>query len=699
VTTTTGNGRRRRVITGAVTLLAALFATASGPVAVAAAGSAGTPTRSAEAAGSNPPSVVVIGSPGLTWSAITSSSTPALWRLATSSALGALSVKAAPAGGTCADDGWLTVGAGDRADAGDAKGDRCLPSTLAVAASGGGATVAGYARAAHRNAAGTDAAHLGALSAALAGKGECVAAAGRGAALAAADPAGRVSVFAPDAASVAGDPAFLSRCPVTVLSAESPAAADRVVAAVAGAAPSAVVLVIGVGESAGRTAHLEAALASGGTYSGGRLVSASTRRTPFVQLVDVAPTVLGLRGVAAPHAMIGEPWRSTGHSGNVGAEVSALARLDLEARRQVDAVVPFWLALVGCVVAAALLAWFGARVVPRAAVVACTWSGLLLAASFVAGIVPWWRTAHPLVVLMAVTAGIAAAMAAGVLALRAWRPAGWTAWSAIGAVTFCVIGVDLLTGGGLEIFTMAGYSPLVAGRFAGIGNVAFGVYAAGALLTAGGLAAALPRARPAWVAAAIGVVAIAIDGGPPWGSDVGGVLALVPGVAVLCRLLARRRLSWRRSAGIALAAVAVVAALGVVDYARPAEHRTHLGRFVGDVLHGGAWTIVRRKALADARLTASSVLTLLIPVMVVVAVLLLRRPGRRLRAAFAAAPPLRPTSIALLVTVTVGALVNDSGIVIPALAVLVALPATMTVLVDAQPPAAGAVAPVAGRGC
>jgi hypothetical protein len=426
--------------------------------------------------------------------------------------------------------------------------------------------------------------------------------------------------------------------------------------------------------------------------------------------------------------MIGQPWRSSGRppGGSTADQVEKLADLDVAAQRQGAAIVPFWVTLVALMIASSAFAWWVARrrmkagaddagSVPsapsapsgpsdrlaRRAALACTWCALLLAASFLAGIVSWWKSPEPLLVLGLSTVVAATAATRLAVALEAWiwkrRPFGLA--GAVGTITFVVIGLDLVTGAHLQIFTMAGYSPLVAGRFAGIGNVAFGVYAAGALLAATGIDAAARRpdrapdsiwARAGLLAVCLGVIAVAVDGAPPWGSDVGGVLALVPGFGVLAFLLAGARISWRRALAVALGALAVIVLFALVDYARPATHQTHLGRFVGDLLHGGAWSIVRRKALADVHLLVYSVLTLLIPLLVIVAIWLVRRPPPLLRAAFSRVAVLRPVLIAWLVMSIVGAVLNDSGIVIPALAVLVVLPATMSVVVaTSSPPVAG----------
>ena len=644
--------------------------------------------------------VVVIGTEGLTWSDVSVTGTPTLWRLAGDSALGSLSVKAAPPV-SCLDDGWLTLGAGNRADAFDHHGSSCEKSALAVHQDGDGATVAGFAEVYRRNLHGTDDTHLGALADALKSDGECISAAGAAAALGAADAGGHVASYRADPAKAAADKAFLAHCAVTLLSV-TPGNVDQVAAAVTGnSPPHSALLIVGLAETQGATAHLHVAIGNGIGFAQGELVSASTRRAPFVQLVDVAPTVAKVRGVAAPKSMIGQPWRPTGgRTANVAQRVKQLSRLDLAAQRQGGAIVPYWVTLVALMLAscgfAAWAAWatWASPAASTAAALACAWCALLPGTGFVVGIAPWWSAGHPLVALglsavAFATAGLAIAVG---LERIVWhgRPFGLAA--AVGTLTFAVVALDLVTGAHLQIFTMPGYSPLVAGRFAGIGNVGFGVFAAGALLTAAGWSAlasqsvGCPRWLKRWpgsVCLAIGIVAVVADGAPSFGSDVGGVLALVPAFVALAWMLTGVTISWRRALVGAGLTLAVIVGFALVDYARPPSDQTHLGRFVGDVVHGGAWTILRRKALADVHLLGYSVLTLLIPLMVAVAIWLLRMPSKSLRRAFAASPVLRPVLISLVVMAIVGAVLNDSGIVIPALAVLVVLPATMTAVVAA----------------
>ncbi len=647
------------------------------------------------------PDVVVIGTPGLRWDDVNAVTTPGLSALTAHAAIGSLSIKATDPV-TCPDDGWLTLGAGNRITAGDWQHGRCpTMTTLTVVQAGVGATVPAIPALAQHNARLDDGARIGTLAE---NAGSCVSAAGPGAALAAANSSGHVDVYLADPLAAASDSAFLRRCPVTLLTG-TPGDVVALVAAVTAGRPDIVVLVVGLAETGGDEAHLHVALATGPGFAAGWLDSASTRRAPFVQLVDVTETVLAERGVrSSPSSTIGELWRttSTGSTAQAATEtaessrIAGLVDLDRAAQRQAGAVVPFYLALTGLMLLAGGVGWAVARRrsaqrAHRTRVVTgylCVISALVPVASFTANLVPWWRAAHPLLALAAATSVglVIGTVLVAIVDVVIWkrRPIGLV--GGVGLVTSGIIGLDLLTGAHLQIFSMAGYSPLVAGRFAGIGNVAFGIFAAGALfvVTAATTTVSSPRAKIG-VVAVLGVLAVGVDGGPWWGSDVGGVLALVPTFVLLAGWVSGVSISWRRVLSAIVAAVLVVSVLGTLDYVRPADRQTHLGRFVGKLLHGGAWTIVRRKAIADISLLTHSPLTLLIPLLVFAAIAVLVWPRGLLKRAFSAEPLLRVALGGVLVMSLIGAVLNDSGVVIPALAVLVALPATVAVVLRAVP--------------
>jgi hypothetical protein len=612
--------------------------------------------------------VLVVGAPGLRWSDVTPETMPALHALAEGSAVGVLSVKARPAV-SCPADGWLTLGAGGRAEA---FGTGC-----------GDLQVGDRGRLRERNLGTRDGADVDALARALQDAGRCLTARGPGARTA----GGRPLSHPQGHNQGLGRP--VRSCPALVLDAgvvgadgasraAGAAAADALIAAVDAARDEgSTLLVVGLSQApTDEQAHLHVALAAGPGFAPGALVSASTGREPYVQLVDVAPTVLGLLDAEAPDTVTGQPWRSQGTPPSP-ARLQDLSDRAVEAKRTT---VAFFVMLVAVlVVALAAAAGLRSR---RLAEAAGLFGVSAVGASYLAGLVPWWRADQPLTALLAVVAalGVVGALAAANAPGRT-GPAG----AACGGVALVLV-VDLLTGSTLQIDTPAGYSPLVAGRFAGIGNVAFGVLAASVLLALAAATQRLTGRSAALVVAGGGLVAVIADGAPGLGSDVGGVLALVPALVLLGLLRAGSRVTVARLALAAAGAAVLVTAFALADAARDPADRTHLGRFVGQVADGTAGTVLVRKAAAVGHLLSANALTALLPLVVVAAVLLVLRPPSLLRELFGDAPAWRHGLLAVGVASGVGLVVNDSGPAVPALALLVAVPATAAAVARRRQP-------------
>ncbi|MGI8758498.1 MAG: hypothetical protein ACR2K0_04260, partial [Acidimicrobiales bacterium] len=220
----------------------------------------------------------------------------------------------------------------------------------------------------------------------------------------------------------------------------------------------------------------------------------------------------------------------------------------------------------------------------------------------------------------------------------------------------------------------------------GYGNLAFALGAmatvvvvtgtwGAASLRAGGRAPA-HRRRTLLAAAAVFAVVIVADGHPSLGTDVGGVLALVPaGVVVLVML---NNVAVRpRHVLVAVAATAgAAAAFAAVDLAQPEAARTHVGRFAAQLLGGDAnvGTIIERKIAANLSLLFSSIWALLIPVALAFLVFVVRRRQGILRRLEAQIPGLRAGLVGALVLAVLGGALNDSGVAVPAMMLAVLLP-------------------------
>jgi hypothetical protein len=391
-------------------------------------------------------------------------------------------------------------------------------------------------------------------------------------------------------------------------------------------------------------------------------------------------TVLDALGVTVPDAMNGTEITSGGGPGYGPTTASELADANTIAvfrNRTVGPVSVIFVSLqiVTYLVALVLLVRGGRRRWGRAAV---GFAGLVIVAlpvvTFLFGLVRYDRlglTGYTFAV-------VGAAVVLALLAVPARRLHRAAPLVCLIALNWLVQVVDLVTGGRLQIDTTFGYSPIVAGRFQGIGNLAFALLVGSALVAAtaewerGG---GTPRLDRWWaMVAAIFAVTVVVDGWPAFGSDVGGVLACVPAFGLVLIWLGGWRVSARRVIAIVAATGAVLAVFALVDLARPASQRTHLGRFVADLFDGEAGVIVRRKLEANWQVLTSSVFALLVPALVAgFAVLVTRRRGL-VAEAQSRAPGLRPCLIAAVVAGVLGFAVNDSGVAIPAMMIAMVVP-------------------------
>jgi hypothetical protein len=196
---------------------------------------------------------------------------------------------------------------------------------------------------------------------------------------------------------------------------------------------------------------------------------------------------------------------------------------------------------------------------------------------------------------------------------------------------------------------------------------------------------------------ALGLLVVVAEGGPMFGADFGGVLALVPAFGLLALLVAGRRVSWRNIVVLGVATGVGAALVGYVDSLRPLESQTHIGRFFTRLIDAGPSAvseIIVRKASANWNVLTSSGLTLSVPIAVAFVVLVLMRPAGRLRRALDEEPGLKWGLQAAAVLNVLGFALNDSGIAITAMGIALALPYCLaTVLGMTDDPASPAPVP------
>lgn len=641
--------------------------------------------------------VVFVGVAGTRWAGVSRVATPRLFAAAEGGGIASLSVRTVePA--TCLTDAWLTLSAGRRAT-----GD-CVRVTV-TARDGGGATVDGWATLRDRQRRGSYDARPGLLGDAAAAAHVTVCAIGPEAAVGAADADGDVARYWPTM------PASLDPgCAITLiagpdLESEAVGLADIL----SGGTTVTDVYLAGIADSSTSTsAEPGLRVLVHHRYGGNvdnrpfRLTSPSTRWSGMAQLTDLTPTLLADAGVPAPAGLVGTRIVDDGRrAGGVAAterDIRAFATTDL---RSASGVVAGWTAL-GVAALVAILVMLvarirhargGSRAVGRGAVTAgLAFVAWVPGATYLDKLIPLadWAGAG-----VQITVSTLALAAIGSAVLITWlgrhpRRAGVLAVTVVSAVTAGLLAFDTLAGGVLEQATPFGNDPVLGGRFYGIRNLTFGLFAAGVLLAAAGAASFAQRRSSAVRAVVpIGLAGILVDGLPATGADVGGMLSLTPGVVLLALLVGGVRLTWLRLLVVAGTGIAVFLVIGGLDYSRPVNDRTHIGQFAARVFDGDAWTVITRKindALHAAGPPPVAVLLLLVLVVTGIAIcapmrvaasryvrwwIAAARAMRGLAAAYDTWPSLRSGVWSLTLTAVLSMLTNDSGLM---LGLAIALP-------------------------
>lgn len=440
------------------------------------------------------------------------------------------------------------------------------------------------------------------------------------------------------------------------------------------------VLVVGPYHSSLRREVTIAALRAPGVAVG-FLETGTTRRTGFVQIVDVAPTVLKLVGIDRPKEMEGRPFDVEPSSASYEARVKTLIRANRAAvfRDNTIGKATATLVVLTLVLAAAALVIFRRRLVGLTQVLEVVALAVLgfLVGTFVAGLVPWYKLTGGLYWGFLLVFALAYGLICHTLGRR--HPADALLLALGGMTTLHLL--DALTGAHLEFNTVFGYTPTIGIRLAGLGNPGSAQVCAAALLFAALLAWRVPTPTGRRVAVAVLALTVVIVGAPFFGQDFGGAISAAPAYLLLGLLLYGRRITARAIALLGGVLVAAGLAVGFVDLARPADSRTHVGRFFekvrDDGLSGFTTVVGRKLTLMLQTFRNTGWLLLVAGVLGVLAYLAWRTD--RLRALASAVPTLRAALISFAVLAVLATVLNDSGIQVMGMMLAVLVP-TLVVL-------------------
>lgn len=404
--------------------------------------------------------------------------------------------------------------------------------------------------------------------------------------------------------------------------------------------------------------------------------SPSTKRLGLITLTDLSPTILRALGIdpaAEPTSadMIGRPLRF--HATDGPTSIDRLRDMNDLAGYRERIYLPLTKGYVIFQVIVYLLTMllFSSRgsVGPMRSVL--SWVVLGVSAwpltTFVFRMIPKAWLLGPLGVLVMLALDLAIVAVARRARRHRLSPLSWILFA-----TVAINVIDLCSGAALQQSSILGYSPHTAARFTGIGNAAFAALASTSVLWAAIHVQYAPRRREALIGAGLvcGVVLV-VDGAPFLGSDVGGILTLVPVFGLLLYAMSGRSL---RAKPVILAGVATLIALAAaagLDYLRPADSRTHLGRLVAAMLGDDTgsstfMTTVSRKIATNIRVFTGSFWTWIVPIIAIVLLffLIVQRGWER---DIPRGSALRAGVVAALLCGLLGFAANDSGSVVTAL--------------------------------
>lgn len=242
-------------------------------------------------------------------------------------------------------------------------------------------------------------------------------------------------------------------------------------------------------------------------------------------------------------------------------------------------------------------------------------------------------------------------------------------------LTALTIMVDLMTGTHLLRSSILSYSVMVGARFYGLGNEYMGVLLGSFLLGISGFYDMVPpkyhrRLLLILVASMLWVIGLIMH--PSMGANVGGGLSAVIGFSIAFFIFTGRRIHWRNALLVPIAVIFVLIFMAYLDY-RSGFSNTHLGQNIRLIkTHGfsAIIQIINRKWRMNMGLLLVTPWARVLVVFLLTLPLLFRRPPGVLQQIFLRYPSFARGLTASIVAAFAALILNDSGIVAAATAMI-----------------------------
>jgi hypothetical protein len=392
----------------------------------------------------------------------------------------------------------------------------------------------------------------------------------------------------------------------------------------------------------------------------GLITSRHTRRPGIAANIEVAQVVLSLVEGSDP-----EPWFSKAHP-------QALSRLIADYRFIINTYDQRKPVLQSYVIFCIAVFLFSAFIIVNRQWRATVWHIALLSI-----------TAFPLALLilpLLAPSSVAAALfysviIAVVLALIAWHLGrrSLRSFLLILGATVAALCLDQICRTNLIQRSILGYDCISGARYYGIGNEYVGVLLTSSVMFVGILLQMFGRRHVRLMTILFFAAVALVVGAPWWGANNGGAIAALFGFSLTILLILEIPVSWRHLVIIVLSVFAsaiLVIAADLLFWPQGPSHLALLARRVATEGWQPLITVAGRKIAMNIRLFRYTIWTRVLVVSLAITLWLLHRPATWVRKPLERLPMVLAATKGALITAIVALLVNDSGVVAAATAMI-----------------------------
>ncbi len=243
---------------------------------------------------------------------------------------------------------------------------------------------------------------------------------------------------------------------------------------------------------------------------------------------------------------------------------------------------------------------------------------------------------------------------------------------AICLATVLTLALDISAGSPLIKYSVIGYDPIIGARFYGVGNELAGVFVGCSILLTGAMKEIYHKKIKAGYVIIGHTAFICLLGLSFWGANLGGALAAFTGYYSFLLLSCSRKGRIRQFVLLPLILAGLIALLVYID-SYMGSKVSHVGLFFQDIQQNGIDVLLStlyRKTAMNFRLIRYTIWTKVLLCIIFILITTYFKPVGVVRRVFRAQPYLKAGWISATAASICGFLLNDSGIVLAATAMI-----------------------------